>query len=288
MLPVTTKLAPWWHLPCYDNLCCHQWRQSWHHDDLLLSVSEWNSRSGKLTISILGCSTVSTCTTWGSATCMQMLPDWETVYIPPWSHDYGVPFITSKPLTQMWPHRHTFCIYMRQCMCVELFHQWIMSSLSKSCKICVALAWKIIIISCHNFAHDTTAQLSCHVQNCDMIGLIDFNIDVNEFSRDFKQWAHKLFVKWLLGLSPSGNTCQHVVDWCHNYVINSLAPGKSNCDFTDMVFLYMVLIDNKRINFKCTEMWVRGFYWWSVNNRSAGTHKSRNNIISLWHLVMAW
>ena len=34
----------------------------------------------------------------------------------------------------------------------------------------VNLSWKIIIQSSHNFAHVTTAQLSWHVQNYDLIG----------------------------------------------------------------------------------------------------------------------
>ena len=38
-------------------------------------------------------------------------------------------------------------------------------------KIFVALTWKIMIRSCHSFAHATTAMLSWHVQNSDMIEL---------------------------------------------------------------------------------------------------------------------
>ena len=37
-------------------------------------------------------------------------------------------------------------------------------------KIHIASMSKIDIQSCHNFAHATTAQLSWHVQNSDMIG----------------------------------------------------------------------------------------------------------------------
>ena len=40
-------------------------------------------------------------------------------------------------------------------------------------KIHVALTWKIMIKSCHNFAHVTTAELSWHVQSCDLIGSLD-------------------------------------------------------------------------------------------------------------------
>ena len=40
--------------------------------------------------------------------------------------------------------------------------------------ILLVLILILMIQSCHNFAHDTTAQLSCHVQNRDLIGSLNF------------------------------------------------------------------------------------------------------------------
>ena len=37
---------------------------------------------------------------------------------------------------------------------------------------CFALTWNIIIQSGHSFAHITTVEFLCHVENCDLIGMI--------------------------------------------------------------------------------------------------------------------
>ena len=54
---------------------------------------------------------------------------------------------------------------------------------------------KIMIHYGHNFAHVTTAQLSWHVQNHDLIGLLRSKLEQNKFTR-FQLWAHELFAKW--------------------------------------------------------------------------------------------
>ena len=53
---------------------------------------------------------------------------------------------------------------------------------------------KILIQSDHNFAHATTAELSWHVQNYDLIGSLQCKLDqIKNFQR-FQQQAHKLFI----------------------------------------------------------------------------------------------
>ena len=52
-----------------------------------------------------------------------------------------------------------------------------------------------MIQSCHNFAHAMTAQLSCHVQNCDVIGSLKCKLEPRVFSQDFnydliKTWCN--------------------------------------------------------------------------------------------------
>ena len=42
----------------------------------------------------------------------------------------------------------------------------------------------MVIRSDHSFAHGTTAELSCHVQNCDLIWLLELKSLQNEFSQD--------------------------------------------------------------------------------------------------------
>ena len=46
------------------------------------------------------------------------------------------------------------------------------------------MAWKIMISSGHTFAHGTTAQLSWHVQNCDLVGSPLSKLEQNDFSQD--------------------------------------------------------------------------------------------------------
>ena len=52
----------------------------------------------------------------------------------------------------------------------QLFHKGFVSSSPRSRTNMCRLMWKIMIRSCHNFAHAMTAQLSWHVQNSGMIG----------------------------------------------------------------------------------------------------------------------
>ena len=51
------------------------------------------------------------------------------------------------------------------------FIQWFISLLSKFWK-----KKKILIESGHNFAHVTTAHLSQHVQNCELIGSLELEL----------------------------------------------------------------------------------------------------------------
>ena len=62
-------------------------------------------------------------------------------------------------------------------------------------KIFSDFKWKIMIHYGHNFAHVTTAELSWHVQNHDLVGLLRSKLEQNEFTR-FQLWAHELFAKW--------------------------------------------------------------------------------------------
>ena len=52
-------------------------------------------------------------------------------------------------------------------------------------KFQVTFMWIIMVQSSHNFAHAMTAQLSWHVQTCDMIGSIQLKLKQYEFSQDF-------------------------------------------------------------------------------------------------------
>ena len=69
-------------------------------------------------------------------------------------------------------------------------------------KIHIALIWKMIIRSDHNFACVTTAELLWHVEICDLIGslesthwIIKIIIKTNMIYMRFQLWAHKPFVK---------------------------------------------------------------------------------------------
>ena len=57
----------------------------------------------------------------------------------------------------------------------------------------VTFPWQIIIWSSHNFGHGMTAELSCHVQNCGLIGSLD-QVQ-KEYWEHFELWAYKLFVR---------------------------------------------------------------------------------------------
>ena len=63
--------------------------------------------------------------------------------------------------------------------------------------ITIQISWKFVCtviqllvrISLQIFAHDTTAQLSCHVQNFVVIILLEFGWEQNEISREFELWC---------------------------------------------------------------------------------------------------
>ena len=48
-----------------------------------------------------------------------------------------------------------------------------------------AFTWMIIIRSGHNFVYAMTAQLSWHMQNCDLIGSLESKLEQNKFAQDF-------------------------------------------------------------------------------------------------------
>ena len=54
------------------------------------------------------------------------------------------------------------------------------------------------------FAHATTAQLSWHVQNCDLIASLEWKLYQNEFSRDFSKELinHCEMCPWIIQLTP--------------------------------------------------------------------------------------
>ena len=49
----------------------------------------------------------------------------------------------------------------------------------------------------HKFAHVTTAQLSWHVQDCDLIWLLFWHKNRLKFLTRFELWAHESFVTWV-------------------------------------------------------------------------------------------
>ena len=66
------------------------------------------------------------------------------------------------------------------------FCKRIMSLLSKShTNMCCSCMAQTAIRSGNNFAHATTAKLSWHMQNCELIGSIESKLKQNEFSQDF-------------------------------------------------------------------------------------------------------
>ena len=63
----------------------------------------------------------------------------------------------------------------------------------------------LIIQSGHNFAHVTTAVLSWHVQNCDLMGSVIFEVKATWSFQRFGLWAHKLLENGSLVLCSDGN-----------------------------------------------------------------------------------
>ena len=64
--------------------------------------------------------------------------------------------------------------------------------------IILALILIVMSYSTHNVAHGTTAELSCHVQNCDSIWWLLFILNHIYFFMRFGWWAHKWFVIWTM------------------------------------------------------------------------------------------
>ena len=64
-------------------------------------------------------------------------------------------------------------------------HKTFLCSSSKFCKIHTALTSRVITKSSHNFAHATTAELSWHVQHCDLIGSLESKWKQKQLSQHF-------------------------------------------------------------------------------------------------------
>ena len=89
---------------------------------------------------------------------------------------YGTP-MSETPLTKsFWSHNRTFA------------------------KFRVVLMWQIIFRSGYNFAHDATAELSRHVQNCGMIWVLLFKLKQEIFLRDLD---YELIIALWNGYRPS-------------------------------------------------------------------------------------
>ena len=66
-------------------------------------------------------------------------------------------------------------------------------------KFYLAVIQLLVIILQYNFAHGTTAQLSCHVQTFVVITSAEFGWEQNEFSITFELWWKQMLVKWTQG-----------------------------------------------------------------------------------------
>ena len=77
---------------------------------------------------------------------------------------------TKQSKTKPWTYSIGDNIYKYLYICVsqDSFHKVFINSQSKTTH--AALTRVIMIWSSHNFAHVTTAELSCHVQTCDLFG----------------------------------------------------------------------------------------------------------------------
>ena len=58
-------------------------------------------------------------------------------------------------------------------------------------EICSAHIWQMMIRSCHNFAHATTAQLSWHVRYCNMTGSLESQSEQNN-NLDYQDFVYEL------------------------------------------------------------------------------------------------
>ena len=61
------------------------------------------------------------------------------------------------------------------------------SSSSNFLETCIALLWNMMTQSGHNFAHVMTAQLSWHVQNCDLIGSMQTKLKYKLNKKKFRK-----------------------------------------------------------------------------------------------------
>ena len=105
-----------------------------------------------------------------------------------------------------WPCWQSTCLRGIDChrsTIVTPFHGGLWAHNPNLVKIHIALTWKLMIQSGHNFAHVMTAELSWHVQICNQIGSLGLKVRTKIISERFESWAHKVFMR--LSLYSTGN-----------------------------------------------------------------------------------
>ena len=92
-----------------------------------------------------------------------------TKEIPIWQQPTRQHFYTKMIPSPLWPQWPTFSPVRMQHAATDPFTETLWAHNPNLVKNYFAISWKIILRSCHNFAHVTTGQLSWHVQICDLI-----------------------------------------------------------------------------------------------------------------------
>ena len=118
-----------------------------------------------------------------------------------------------------------------------------------------ALTWKIIIQLSHIFAHVMSAELSWNVQICDLIGLLEWELQCKQF---FKDSIYELINSLWNGFQPYlyNQYCfaQFCTIWLGEKVIfqhylkflflKTLKAEKNGCSLADNKFEYIFLNEN--------------------------------------------
>ena len=103
--------------------------------------------------------------------------------------------------------------------------------------ILVAHTWQIIIRSGHDFAQATTAQLSWHVQNCNLIGLLESILEQKHF------FSHKISI--MSSLTEMDPVWKDSMSRHHKNGLNW------SSSLYDLALLELQITDNfSRINYK--------------------------------------
>ena len=90
-----------------------------------------------------------------------------------------------------WRYVMIMFVHLYNCFQYQ-FHEMFMSSCSRSSLNTCCWSVKVMIRSCHKFAYAMAAQLSWHMQNCDMIISLDSKLDMTP---RFQLCAQKFCVK---------------------------------------------------------------------------------------------